>query len=217
MIKRISREKVLPTNSEITSSAFEISERKAKSQRKTSEVEVSIALNIDGRGKSNIRTGTRFLDHVLGTLAKHALFDLEVDATGDLKHHICEDVALALGEALSKALAEKKGIRRFGSAHVPMEDSLARAVVDLGGRPSVNLQLRFASKEIEDLTTEDIEHFFHSLAMACKLDLHLAILYGENDHHKAEAATKALGVALREAVAYEARALSDIPSTKGVL
>jgi len=215
-MKRVSQERELLSNSE-TSSLFASPERKAESQRKTSEVEVTVALNMDGRGKSNVKTGTQFLDHILRTLAKHALFDLEVEATGDLKHHICEDVALALGEALSKALAEKKGIRRFGSAYVPMEDSLARAVVDLGGRPYVNLELKFASKEIEDLTTEDIVHFFHSLAMACKLDLHIAILYGENDHHKAEAATKALGLALREAVAYEARTLSKIPSTKGVL
>jgi len=216
-MKRVSQEKRLPGNSETKSPAFAISERRAKSQRKTSEVEVTIALNMDGRGKSNVSTGTRFLDHILGTLAKHALFDLDVEATGYLKHHVCEDVALALGEALSKALGEKRGIRRFGSAYVPMEDSLARAVVDLGGRPYVNLQLKFASKEIEDLTTEDIEHFFHSLAMGCKLDLHIAILYGENDHHKVEAATKSLGLALREAVAYEARALSEVPSTKGVL
>jgi len=215
-MKRVSQERELLSNSE-TSPLFASPERKAESQRKTSEVEVTVALNIDGRGKSNVKTGTQFLDHILGTLAKHALFDLDVEATGDLKHHICEDVALALGEALSKALVEKKGIRRFSSAYVPMEDSLARAVVDLGGRPYVNLELRFASKEIEDLTTEDIVHFFHSLAMACKLDLHIAILYGENDHHKAEAATKALGLALREAVAYEARTLTEIPSTKGVL
>jgi len=215
-MRRVSQEKGSPRSSD-TGPALTIYERKARSQRKTSEVEVTVALNIDGRGKSNVSTGTRLLDHVLGTLARHALFDLDVDASGDLKHHVCEDVALALGEALKEALAEKKGIRRFGSAYVPMEDSLARAVVDLGGRPFINLQLQFASKEIEDLTTEDIEHFFHSLAMACKLDLHIAVLYGENDHHKAEAATKALGLALREAVAYEARCLYEIPSTKGVL
>jgi len=195
----------------------EIPQRKAISQRKTSEVEVSVSLNVDGRGKSKVNTGAQFLNHVLGMLAKHALFDLNIEAAGDLKHHICEDVALALGETLSKALAEKRGIKRFGFAYVPMGDSLARAVVDIGGRPYVNLQLRFASKEIEDLTTEDIEHFFHSLAMASRVDLHLAILYGENDHHKAEAATKALGLALREAVGYEARTLNEIPSTKGAL
>lgn len=217
MVKHVTKEREVQSSSKGTRRPFVISERKARSQRKTDEVEVTVALNMDGRGKSNVSTGTQFLDHVLGTLAKHALFDLDIEAAGDLKHHICEDVALALGEALSKALAEKRGIRRFGSAYVPMEDSLARAVVDLGGRPYANLQFKFASKEIEDLTTEDIEHFFHSLAMACKLDLHIAILYGENDHHKVEAATKALGLALREAVAYEARTLSEIPSTKGVL
>jgi len=215
-MKRTSQEKRVPRSLE-TNSASAISERTARAQRKTNEVDVTVTLNIDGRGKTNVSTGTRFLDHVLVTLARHALFDLDVTATGDLKHHVCEDVALALGEALGKALAEKKGIRRFGSAYVPMEDALARAVVDVGGRPFVNLQLQFASKEIEDLTTEDVEHFFHSLAVACRLDLHVTILYGKNDHHKAEAATKALGLALREAVAYEARALYEIPSTKGVL
>ena len=216
-MKDVPQEEELQGNSEKTLRPLAISERTAESQRKTSEVKVTLAINIDGRGKSNVSTGTHFLDHLLGTLAKHALFDLDIEAAGDLKHHICEDVALSLGEALSKALAEKRGIRRFGSAYVSMEDSLARAVVDLGGRPYANLQLKFASKEIEDLTTEDIEHFFRSLAMACKLDLHIAILYGENDHHKVEAATKALGLALKEAVAYEARILSEIPSTKGVL
>ncbi len=217
MIKRLPRGDRSSTKCKTAGSTFEISERKVKYQRKTSEVDVTIALNIDGVGKSKVNTRTKFLNHVLGTLAKHALFDLDVEAAGDLKHHLCEDVALALGEALTKALAEKRGIRRFGYAYVPMEDSLARAVVDLGGRPSFNLQLKFATKEIEDLTTEDIEHFFRSLAIASKLDLHITILYGENDHHKAEAATKALGLALREAVEYEARMLNQIPSTKGVL
>ena len=216
-MKDVPQEEELQGNSEKTLRPLAISERTAESQRKTSEVKVTLAINIDGRGKSNVSTGTQFLDHLLGTLAKHALFDLDIEAAGDLKHHICEDVALSLGEALSKALAEKRGIRRFGSAYVPMEDSLARAVVDLGGRPHISLELKLASKEIEDLTTEDIEHFFHSLAMGCKLDLHIAVLYGENDHHKVEAATKALGLALREAVAYETRTLNEIPSTKGVL
>jgi len=134
-----------------------------------------------------------------------------------LKHHICEDVALALGEALNQALADKKGIRRFGSAFVPMDESLARAVVDLGGRPYCNLDLKLRRLKIEDLKTEDITHFFASFAQASKISLHLAALYGTNEHHKIEAAIKALAIALREAATPDPRRVDEIPSAKGVL
>jgi len=191
--------------------------RKAKVERKTTEVDITIKLNIDGEGRGEVETGIKFLDHLLITLAKHSLFDVTVKAKGELKHHVCEDVALTLGEALQKALAEKKGIRRFGSAHVPMDDSLARAAVDLGGRAYSNLDLKLDQPQIEDLKTEDIEHFFNSLAQASKSNLHLAVLYGTNDHHKIEAVVKALALALREAVTLESRAGFEIPSAKGVL
>jgi imidazoleglycerol-phosphate dehydratase len=191
--------------------------REAKVERKTTEVDITVKLNVDGKGKGRVETGIKFLNHLLVTLGKHGLFDLTVEATGELKHHVCEDVALTLGEALRKAIAEKKGIRRYGSAYVPMDDSLARAAVDLGGRAYSSLDLKLSQPQIEDFRTEDIEHFFYSFAQASKSNLHLAVLYGTNNHHKIEAAMKALAVALREAVTLEPRAKFEILSAKGVL
>jgi len=191
--------------------------REARVERKTSEVDIVVELNVDGKGKGNVETGIKFLNHLLVTLAKHALFNLKVKATGELKHHVSEDVALTLGEALHKAVAGKKGIKRFGSAYVPMDDSLARAAVDLGGRAYSSLDLKLSQPQIEDLKTEDVEHFFDSFAQASKSNMHLTVLYGSNDHHKIEATVKALAVALREAVALEPRARYEIPSAKGVL
>jgi imidazoleglycerol-phosphate dehydratase len=191
--------------------------RRAKVERKTTEVNITLGLNIDGKGKSNVKTRIKFLDHLLTTLAKHSLFDLTVKAEGDLKHHISEDVALALGEALNQALADKKGIRRFGSAFVSMDESLARAVVDLGGRPYSNLDLKLGRLKIEDLKTEDITHFLASFAQTSKLSLHLTVLYGTNEHHKIEAAIKALAIALREAATPDPRRVDEVPSAKGVL
>ncbi len=191
--------------------------RKAKTERKTTEVDITLKLSIEGQGRGRAETSIKFLDHILITLAKHSLFDITIEAKGELKHHVCEDVALTLGEGLQKALAEKKGVKRFGSAYVPMDDSLARAAVDLGGRGYSILDFKLSQPQIEDLKTEDIEHFFHSFAQASKSSMHLAVLYGTNDHHKIEAAVKALALALREAVMLESRAKFKIPSAKGVL
>lgn len=191
--------------------------REAKVKRKTTEVDIIAELNVDGKGKGNVETGINFLNHLLVTLAKHSLFDLKVEAKGELKHHVCEDAALTLGEALQKALAKKKGIRRFGSAYVPMDDSLARAAVDLGGRAYSTLDLKLNQPQIEDLKTEDIVHFFNSFAQASRSNLHLTVLYGRNNHHKVEAAVKALALALRQAVTLEPRIRGQVPSAKGVL
>lgn len=191
--------------------------RTARVERKTDEVDITLELNVDGKGKGNVDTGIKFLNHLLITLAKHGLFDLTVKAMGDLKHHVSEDVALTLGEALQKAVADKKGIRRFGSAYVPMDDSLVRAAVDLGGRAYSNLDLKLSQPQIEDLKTEDIEHFLESFAQASKSNLHLTVLYGRNNHHKIEAAMKALALALRQAVTLEPRITNQVPSAKGVL
>lgn len=191
--------------------------RRAKAKRKTAEVNISIDLDLDGKGAARTETGNRFLDHLIKTLARHSLIDIEIEAKGDLKHHLSEDVALTLGEAICKALGNKKGIRRFGSAYVPMDDSLARAAIDLGGRPYVCLDLKIQSSEIEDLKTEDIEHFFASLAQTSKSNIHVATLYGTNDHHKVEAATKALALALKEALSREPRISRTVPSVKGEL
>ncbi len=191
--------------------------REVVTERETAEVKISVKLDLDGKGRAEVDTGNRFLNHLLTTLAKHSLMDIEVKASGDLKHHLAEDVALTLGEAIGKALGDKRGIKRFGAAHVPMDDSLARAVVDLGGRPYINMDLKIDSTEVEDLKTEDIEHFFMSLAQSSKLNIHIATLYGTNSHHKIEAATKALALALREACSPEPRISNIIPSTKGEL
>jgi imidazoleglycerol-phosphate dehydratase len=191
--------------------------RKVNVKRKTKEVDITLELNVDGTGNANIQTGIKFLDHMLLTLAKHGLFDLQVNATGDLTHHVAEDVALVLGEALNKATNQGKGIKRFGSAYVPMDESLARVTVDLGGRPYCIRNLRLLQSQIEDLKTEDMEHFFESLAQAAKANIHVTVLYGSNEHHKVEAAMKALALALREAFTIEPRLGDRIPSAKGVL
>lgn len=191
--------------------------RKVAAERKTKEVDITLKLNVDGKGNADVKTGITFLDHMLVTLAKHGLFDLTIKASGDLKHHISEDVALVLGEALNEATNKGKGIRRFGSAQVPMDESLARATVDLGGRPYCIRNLRILQSQIEDLKTEDIEHFFESLAQASKANIHVTVLYGSNEHHKIEAAVKALALALRQALTVEPRIGNQVPSTKGVL
>jgi imidazoleglycerol-phosphate dehydratase len=191
--------------------------RKVKVERKTKEVNITLELDVDGKGTVEVETGIKFLNHLLTTLAKHSLFDLKVKATGDLKHHISEDVALVLGEALRKVVDKGKGIKRFGSACVPMDESLARAAVDLSGRAYIIRNLRLMQPEIEDLKTEDIEHFFDSLAQASKANLHLTVLYGSNEHHKIEAAVKALAIALRQALQLAPRIGDQIPSAKGVL
>ena len=191
--------------------------RKVEATRKTKEVDITLELDVDGKGNADVKTGIKFLDHILVTLAKHGLFDLKVKADGDLKHHISEDVALVLGEALNKATNKGKGIKRFGSAYVPMDESLARATVDLGGRPYSIRNLRLMQSQVEDMKTEDIEHFFDSLAQTAKANIHITVIYGSNEHHKIEAAVKALALALRQALTFEPRIGDQVPSAKGVL
>jgi imidazoleglycerol-phosphate dehydratase len=203
------------TYSQVWEEVFEM--RKTKVKRKTKEVDITVELDVDGKGNADVETGIKFLDHILVTLAKHGLFDLKVKAGGDLKHHVSEDVALVLGEALRKVVAEGKGIKRFGSAYVPMDESLARAAVDLGGRAYSIRNLRLMQEQIEDMKTEDIEHFFDSLAQASKANLHITVIYGSNEHHKTEAAVKALALALRQALQSEPRIGDQVPSAKGVL
>ncbi len=203
------------TYSQVWEEVFEI--RKVKAKRKTKEVDIVVELDVDGKGTSDVETGIKFLDHILVTLAKHGLFDLKVKAEGDLKHHISEDVALVLGKALRKVVAKGKGIKRFGSAYVPMDESLARATVDLGGRAYLVRNLRLMQAQVEDMKTEDIEHLFESLAQALKANMHVTVIYGSNEHHKIEAAVKALALALRQALTIEPRIGDEIPSAKGVL
>ena len=199
--------------------------RRATSQRATKETKIRVSLNLDGLGKAEISTGIGFLDHMLTALAHHGRFDLKLSCAGDLNvddHHTTEDCALVLGKAFNDALGDKKGVRRFGCACVPMDEALARAVVDLSGRPfaGVNLDLsrEFIGETGKEISAENITHFIRSLAMSGMMTVHVDVLKGDNDHHKAEAAFKALALALNKAVCLMGGAArSKTPSTKGVL
>ncbi|WP_321211355.1 imidazoleglycerol-phosphate dehydratase HisB [Methanothermobacter sp. DP] len=190
--------------------------RRSLKTRETLETHVKVDLNLDGSGRSNVNTGLGFLDHMLGSLARHGLMDLEVEARGDLEvddHHTVEDVALTLGEALREALGDGKGIRRMAHAMVPMDESLATVALDLGGRPYTVLELDFNGARIGDVSSDNIGHFFESFAASAAINIHASVR-GSNDHHKAEALFKALAMALRDAVRVEH---DMIPSTKGSL
>lgn len=192
--------------------------RQAETSRKTKETDISLKLNLDGAGVAEVATGIGFLDHLLTTLAKHARFDLALSCQGDLHiddHHTAEDCALALGAAIDQALGERAGIARFGSAYAPLDEALARAVIDLSGRPYAYVELGLARQALGGLSCENIGHVLRSLAMAARATLHVECLRGENDHHRAEAAFKAVALALREAVARTGE--DSVPSTKGVL
>lgn len=182
--------------------------------RKTKETNIKISLNLNGTGKYDIKTGYDFFDHLLASFAKHGGFDLKLKASGDNEHHIVEDVAIALGEAFKKALGDKRGIRRFGFSIVPMDDVLILVAVDIGGRAYCNNDLKFRRKKIEDLSAEMISHFLESFSSEFRINLHAKLLAGANEHHKAEALFKALGIALRDACEVRGR---GVPSTKGVI
>lgn len=190
--------------------------RLGEATRRTRETTIRVALNLDGEGTAKVKTGVPFLDHLLTVLAAHSLIDLEVEAEGDLVHHTVEDVALTLGEALSKALGDRAGLTRFGYALVPMDCSLALAAVDLVKRAYSVIDLKIALEGIEGLPREDLYHFPQSLASALPATIHLQVLYGDNDHHKVEAAFKALALALRQAATPDPRR-RGVPSSKGVI
>lgn len=187
-------------------------------ERRTTETVLRVEVNLDGRGTAEIRTGIGFLDHLLGSLSKHSRVDLRIDCEGDIDvddHHTAEDVALALGSAIDAALGERRGFSRFGWAYAPLDESLARAVVDFSGRPSAVVELGLRRETIGALATENIGHVIRSLAVASRASIHVDVLRGENDHHRAESAFKALALAIRQAVAMTDK--DDVPSTKGVL
>ena len=194
--------------------------RTATVHRQTRETDVKIALNLDGTGAYEVETGIGFLDHMLAHVAVHGLFDLTVQASGDLHidpHHTVEDVALTLGEVFAQTLGDKAGIVRIGSAYVPMDESLAFAAVDLSGRPYAVTEIDWAGSTVGGLPVTLIPHFFESFAITARANVHARVLYGKDDHHKAEAAFKALGRALDAAVRPDPRRGGTIPSTKGVL
>jgi imidazoleglycerol-phosphate dehydratase len=193
-------------------------DRKAAIERETVETRITCELVLDGAGNVSVETGIAFLDHLLSALAKHSRFDLSLSCGGDLRvddHHTAEDCALVLGQALDAALGERRGIARFGEAHAPMDEALARAAVDLSGRPYAVIDLGLTRDALGLLSCENIPHVLRSFATAARMSLHVDLLRGENDHHRAEAAFKATALALRRAVVRESH--DDIPSTKGKL
>jgi imidazoleglycerol phosphate dehydratase HisB len=195
--------------------------RTATVTRSTKETTISVRVDLDGSGKSEISTGIGFLDHMFTALSKHSMIDIYLQCKGDLEvddHHTSEDCALALGAAIDDALGRAKtGIQRYGYAYAPLDESLARAVVDLSGRPSAQIDLKFVRERVGSISTEMLTHVFQSLAMAAKMTLHVTVIEGANDHHKSEAAFKALALALRQAISIDSRRLNDVPSTKGSL
>ena len=189
--------------------------RSAKIHRKTKETEIDVEVEIDGSGVSDSKTGIRFLDHMLDAFTAHSLIDLKVRAKGDLQHHLVEDVALAVGHALSSALGDRAGIARFGSATIPMDDSLALVAVDLVKRPYASVQLGLERVMVEDAPREDLEHFFVSLITSLGSTIHVKVIDGKNDHHRYEAAVKGLAVAFRIAATPDGRRGKKTPSSKG--
>ncbi len=190
--------------------------RRASFERKTSETNIKVTVSLDGTGQSIINLPNKFLSHMLTSLATHSLIDIKVEGKGDLTHHIVEDTALTLGEAISRALGDQKGIHRFGYASIPMDESLAQVSLDLSGRPYSVIDLKIKDGMVEDCPAMDLSHFFVSLAIGMMATLHVTVLYGEDDHHKTEAAFKALAISLRRAVEEDPRR-QGVPSSKGVI
>jgi imidazoleglycerol-phosphate dehydratase len=194
--------------------------RSASVSRRTAETDVSVSIALDGTGKAEISTGVGFLDHMLELFARHGLFDLTVKVAGDLhvdQHHTTEDTGIALGQAILKALGDKKGITRYADIHLPMDETLTRVAVDISGRPFLVFRTAFPTEKIGVFDTELVREFFQAFAVQSGLTLHVETLYGENSHHIAESCFKGLARALRQAVATDPREEGRVPSTKGTL
>jgi imidazoleglycerol-phosphate dehydratase len=193
--------------------------RRAEIQRKTKETDIRVVIELDGAGESRIGTGVPFLDHMLDLFARHGLFNLEVSCRGDLHiddHHTVEDIAICLGQAVAEALGDKRGIVRYGAAYVPMDETLARAVVDLSGRTYLVYNVRNTRDKVGTFSVELAEHFWHSFAEHCKCNLHIEVFYGRNQHHIIEAVFKSAARALSQAVRLDER-ISGVMSTKGTI
>ena len=194
--------------------------RTASIQRKTKETDVEVEVNLDGTGVSEIATGIGFFDHMLDLLARHSRIDITVKARGDLHidhHHTTEDVGIAFGQAVKQALGDMKGITRYADVHVPMDEALSRVAVDISGRPFLVFQAQFVRDKVGSFDTELVQEWFQAFAVNSGVTLHVATLYGTNDHHIAESCFKGLARALRAAVAIDVRAANEVPSTKGSL
>ncbi len=194
--------------------------RSGKIERNTSETRVSVAVDLDGAGNAHISTGVGFFDHMLDQIARHAPLDLELTAKGDLHidaHHTVEDVGIAFGQAVDRALGDRKGITRYGDAHVPLDEALTRVVVDISGRPFLVYEVKFPAQKIGDFDTELIREFFQAVAVHARIGLHVETLRGVNSHHIAESAFKGFARAFGKAAAINPRARNQVPSTKGTL
>jgi imidazoleglycerol-phosphate dehydratase len=194
--------------------------RTAEVNRQTAETQINVKINLDGTGVSKLSTGIGFFDHMLDQIARHGLIDLEIEAIGDLHidgHHTVEDVGITLGQAISKAVGDKRGIRRYGHAYVPLDEALSRVVVDFSGRPGLEMHVPFTSGHIGEFDTQLTYEFFQGLVNHAFITLHIDNLKGVNAHHQAETVFKAFGRALRAALEWDPRALGQVPSTKGSL
>ena len=194
--------------------------RIAKAVRKTKETKISSNVNLDGAGNSNIQTGIGFLDHMVEQISRHGLIDINLKAKGDLHiddHHTTEDSGYVLGEAISKALGERKGINRYGNAHIPMDETLTRVVIDLSGRPYLVWKVAFTQKRLGAMDTELFKEWFQAFAQAIGANIHVENLYGTNNHHIIESCYKGLARSLKDAVRLVPRITDKVPSTKGVL
>lgn len=194
--------------------------RTATIRRTTKETSIDVSVNLDGTGVYTVSTGIGFLDHMLEQLSRHSLIDLDVKIDGDLhvdQHHTTEDSGIAIGEAISKALGDRKGITRFGSAYSPMDETLTRVAIDISGRPFLVWKAEFTQQRLGEMDTELFEHWFHAFSGSAGLTLHVETLYGKNNHHIIESAFKGLARALRQAVEIDPRKADSIPSTKGTL
>ena len=194
--------------------------RRAVIDRRTKETQIALRLGLDGKGRYRVHTGIRFLDHMLELVARHGGFDLEIDATGDLdvdQHHTVEDLGIALGEAVSQAIGTRKGINRAGYFVMPMDEALAVAAIDLGGRPHAVVDLKVRVRRVGDLQTELVHDFFDGFALGARANVHVKVLYGRSSHHHVEAVFKAFARALRVACAKDRRLARMLPSTKGLL
>ena len=192
--------------------------RKASINRNTKETSIKVDVNLDGTGKANIKTGIGFLDHMMEQIAKHSLIDIDLKAKGDLHidlHHTTEDSGIAFGEALKKALGDKKGIKRYSSATIPMDETLSRVSLDLSNRPYLVWNVKLAVEKLGEMDTELFKEWFHAFSQSAGITLHVENIYGDNSHHKIESCYKGLARALREAVQVDQRAENIIPSTKG--
>ena len=195
-----------------------MAQRKATINRSTKETTITVSVNIDGTGNTNIKTGINFIDHLITSFGKHGMMDLKVNAKSNdgIEHHLIEDTAITIGQAIDKALSSRRGITRFSYASVPMDESLAEVSIDLVKRPFSKLTLSIKRSKIENVSKEDLEHFFFSFAQSLNCCIHVTVKYGDNDHHKVEAAIKSMAVAIRNGISNDPKQ-KGIPSTKGAM